>query len=121
MKFAWPLAKGVLDPLKLVIGYIFIFSLSWGMTLVIPPTPHGGALGSRSVPPNSLIPLKIAHFLDFLVILVPIYFSLYIGTLFSSILDRFWLDFRPFLAPVLLQNRGQIQIVFPLAFDTEFS
>ena len=55
------------------------------MTLVIPPTPHGGALGSGKLRLDSLIALKIAHFLDFLVILMPIYISLYIGTLFSSI------------------------------------
>ena len=51
--------------------------------------PHGGALGSRSVCSNSLIPLKIAHFLDFLMILMPIYISLHIGTHFSLILNRF--------------------------------
>ena len=58
----------------------FLDSLLSGMILIIPPTPHGGALGSKSLRPNSLIALWIAHFLDFLVILMPIYISLYIGT-----------------------------------------
>ena len=52
---------------------------------------------------------------------MPIYISLYIGIIFSSILDRFSLDFRQFWTSFLLQNHGQIDVVFSLAFGTDFS
>ena len=50
-----------------------------------------------------------------------IFISLYIGTFFSPILARFGLDFRPCWASFLLQNHGQIDVVFSLVFGTDFS
>ena len=40
---------------------------------------------------------------------------------FLSILARFCLDFRPFLAPFLLQNCSPIDVVFSLVFGTDLS
>ena len=92
------------------------------MKVYLPPYPPShGDLGHDFALSEVGVTLWSALVLDFLVILMPIYISLYIGTHFSPISDRFWLDFRPFLAPVLLQNRGQIDVVVSLVFGYDFS
>ena len=91
------------------------------MILIIPPTPHGDAWAPNLFGQTSLYLSRSLFFSIFWSSWCLFTCHCISVPFFSSILDRFWLDFRRFLAPFLLQNRGQIQDVFSLVFGTCFS